>query len=108
MIDNGKWNVDNEYLIDMAEYSLIDMYLREWFSVVVDDTNGKDARVEEIQDAFSQMEYAENVTVVTELIDTPLKTCIERNRKRPKEEKIPTKVIKEMWEKHFRELYKTF
>jgi predicted kinase len=79
MVDDSKWSKKNEKLIDNLEYSIVDIALREGYNVVVDDTNGSQKRLDEMNDLFSFMEYSDNLEVKVVFIDTPLEECIARD-----------------------------
>jgi predicted kinase/cellobiose-specific phosphotransferase system component IIB len=94
MLDNGTWSKTNEKHILQVRDMLIDHYLSNGFSVIVDDTNLHPKHEKTLR------EIAEKHNAdfeVESFMNVPLATCIERDLKRPKS--VGERVIKSMYNK---------
>lgn len=104
MVDNWKYSKKNEKMIDELELSMVDQLLRAGYSVVIDDTNGSQKRVDMIYRLFEvDVMYDFELLVEEMLLTTPVDVCIERDKKR--KDSVWENVIKTMWETHFKKLY---
>ncbi len=95
MIDNGKWNRENEKIVVDQEKSMVFTWLRDGYNVVVDDTNFGYEEVWKV--------VADTCNVDFELInfDTLPGECIERDRKRG-DKSVGAEVIMRMYNQHVR------
>lgn len=92
MIDAGVWSKDNEKHILKVRDKLIEHYMSNGFSVIVDDTNLHPKHKKTLQ------ELAEGFQATFEVksfLDVPLKTCIVRDIKR--DNSVGEKVIRQMY-----------
>lgn len=92
MIDAGSWSKSNEKYILQVRDKLIQHYLSNGFSVIVDDTNlapKHETALAEIAQGF-QINFE-----VKSFLDVPLKTCIVRDLKRDKS--VGERVIRNMY-----------
>jgi len=96
MIDLWKFSITNEWFIDQCELAIADIYLSEWFNVVIDDTNIAPSRVNML---WENLVYDwEKVNVIINDLNTPLNVCLERDRKRWKE-RVWDNVITDIYNK---------
>jgi predicted kinase len=79
MIDAGKWSRERERTINDIQYSMIEMFLDQGFSVVCDNTNFASEHLRRIKSIVADRP---NVELVEKFFDTPLLECIERDSKR--------------------------
>lgn len=95
MVDDGIYSQENESLIVNMQNALIGQALADNKNVVVDNTNLNPANERQLR------RLAENWGVKFEVkeFDTDLKTCIERDAKRP--QPVGEKVIMDMYNKYF-------
>lgn len=93
MIDGGAWSKKNEKLILKARDELIELYLKEGFSVIVDDTNFADVHLRRITEIAKK--HRDIPVTIQDFSDVPLKECIARDAKR--ENPVGAGVIKKMW-----------
>lgn len=95
MVDNGIYSQENEHLIVNMQNALIVQALADNKNVVVDNTNLNPANEKQLR------RLAENWGVKFEVKEftTDLKTCIERDAKRPSP--VGEKVIMDMYHKYF-------
>lgn len=88
------WSKEQERIVEETEYMAVEFALRGDSSVIIDNThfNPKfEMRYRELADRY-KAEFE------IKFFDTPLHTCLERNRNR--ENPVPEKVIMNMWRKH--------
>jgi predicted kinase len=97
MIDAGKWSKQREAAILMARDTLVEMWLIDKFSVIVDDTNLDP--IHEINLRTIAQLYGAQFDV-QDFTDIPLKTCLMRNASRAKP--VPEKVILKMHKQFLR------
>lgn len=98
MVDNGKYDPDNEKIIIRIETYIIQMLLRGGSDVVVDDTNMKSETISWLKVIA---EVTDNCKVVLLHMDTPLSVCIERDAQR--ENSVGAEVIMSMYNAWCRE-----
>lgn len=96
MIDGGKWSKGNENSICRVRDAVIEEYLSNGLSVVVDDTNFYKEHV------YKTMEIAIKNKAQHRIqdVDTPLSVCLQRDLERGS--KVGADVIINMWEKYVR------
>jgi len=108
MIDGGHWSSKNEKLILKVRNVLIATFLKNGFSVIVDDTNLKPAHETDIRKLVEDYkDLVGEVEVEVKFFDVPLETCIKRDSERANS--VGKKVIVDMWKKYLappREEYK--
>lgn len=98
MIDGGKWSKDREKTISASQEILIEMFLQDGFTVIVDDTNLSIKRQEMLK------EFSEQFNIDFEVKDfthVSVKECVRRDLKRG--EKVGEKAIRRMYNQHLRQ-----
>ncbi|MGL4758794.1 MAG: AAA family ATPase [Patescibacteria group bacterium] len=91
LLDNSKWNRNNEKFVLKTRNFLIEEALKDGFNVVCDDTNLHPKHVQ----TMKEIAKTTNSQVEVRFVDTPIEVCIERDLKRPNS--VGEKVIKEMY-----------
>lgn len=94
MLDNGRWNKENEEFIIKVRNELIDLSLHEGVSPIIDDTNFSKKHEVVIREIASR----HKAEVEVKYFDVPLLECIVRDKKRDKP--VGEKVIREMYERY--------
>jgi len=94
MIDNGKYSRGNEKLVLDIRDSMIDLALIHGYDVVVDDTNFAQTHINQIK----MIAKINNAEVAVEKLDTSLKVCIERDKRR--DDAVGEEVIMNMYNKY--------
>lgn len=92
MIDAGSWSKTNEKHILKVRDKLIQHYMSNGFSVIVDDTNLAPKHEKDLQEIAQG--FQANFEVKS-FLDVPLKTCIVRDMKRDKS--VGERVIRSMY-----------
>ncbi len=100
MLDFSVFNNKNEKLIVNTRDWLIEYFIHNNFSVIVDDTNLHSKHVKRIIEIANQ----NDVEVKIMFIDTPLYECIERDSLRSKP--VGEKVIRDMYNNFLLPKYK--
>lgn len=95
MLNDGKHSREREKMIVATRDTLTCMYLTQFKTVIIDDTNF----APEHEKALRQIAYEANVPFEVKMFDTPLGVCIERNRARTVG-RVPEKFILETWMKY--------
>ena len=79
MLHDSQWSKNNEKIILKTRDALINLYLSEGKSVIIDDTNFHQPHIDTIKSIAEK--YGAECEV--RFIDTPLEECIARDLKRP-------------------------
>jgi len=97
MLDQSEWSRLNEKLVLEVEESAIRHALRRDFSVIVADTNFSTS----IRTRWGQVALQADALLDDYTLDMrhiPLEVCLERNALREGVERVPDRVIRDMWE----------
>lgn len=99
MIDFSQFSKENEFIIRLVRDILLERFLGEGFSVIIDDTNLDQAHIKQIE------KIAQKAYVQTEVnfFDVPLETCIQRDLGRM--DSVGERVIRNMYNKYLRPTY---
>lgn len=95
MFDFNIYNKKNEEIIRNSEIEISKYLLDQWYTVIIDDTNLKQERVNELIDKLRWFYSMHDVIDIIENLDI----CIERDRKR--ENPIWKEVIIDMYNKYY-------
>jgi predicted kinase len=98
MLDAGVWSKHNEKFIVMMRDNLIHNCLANGHNVIVDDTNFEPKHIERVSKIASQY----SATVSNRTFNVDPKECIKRNELRPEHERVPEKVIWDMYNRYVR------
>lgn len=97
MIDAGKWGKNNEKHILKVRDNLVEHYLHSGYSVIVDDTNLAPKHEATLKELATKL----GATFETKsFLDVSLKTCIERDLKRPIS--VGERVIRQMYDNYLK------
>jgi predicted kinase len=101
MIDNSHWSKENERHILSIRDQLITHYLLAGYDVIVDDTNFVPKHTQHITELVKSLAGLD-VVIETKLFNVDPKECIKRNELRAEHERVPEKVIWDMYNKFVR------
>lgn len=101
MIDDSFWSKDNEVMILDVRDKIIVHYLRNGYNVIVDDTNFVPKHTQHIT-ALANSLIGLEVEVEVKTFNVDPKECVKRNELRPEHERVPEKVIWDMYNKFVR------
>ena len=90
LIDAGTWSREKEEVILVARDMLIELFLSEGYTVIVDDTNFAETHAKK----FKELATAAGVPLENKKFNVPLEKCLGRNAKRAKP--VPEGVIRDM------------
>jgi predicted kinase len=99
MLDAGVWSKDNEKFVLKVRDGLIYRALLDGHNVIVDDTNFEPKHIERVKEIASEFE---SVDVQNRVFNVDPKECIKRNELRPEHERVPEKVIWDMYNRYVR------
>lgn len=99
MIDAGQWSKGNEKFILHLHDIIISGALRRKYSVIVDDTNFEPAHIERVR---TLAKMYKGVAVDVRLFNVDPTECIKRNALRAEFERVPDKVIWDMYNRYIR------
>lgn len=96
MLDNGKWSKEREKHISVLRETMIDYFLSNNISVIVDNLNLSPKH----EAHYTQVAKKYNAEfIVTSFLDVPLHVCIERDSKRTGVAQVGSKVIFGHWKR---------
>ena len=98
MLDNGRWNKQNEKLVLQVRDNIIRASLERGCHVIMDDTNlspRHERRIRQLVAEFNKEHGESHEVCIRDFTDVPLETCIERDAKRDRP--VGEKVIRGMY-----------
>jgi predicted kinase len=101
MVDGGVWSKRNERTILSVRDAIIENFLFSGYSVIVDDTNFDEKHVKHIKELVKVLGL-EMVPVEIKTFDTDPVECVTRNELRPEHERVPNRVIWDMYDRYVR------
>lgn len=101
MIYDGDWNPQVEDSVILARNALVERFLLAGYDLVLDETFLNPFRVKEIKQVLAMWKVEFEIK---DFLDVPVEVCLERNRLRGKNRRVPDEFIKEYYEKYVKKL----
>lgn len=105
MLDAGRYSKGNEYSVLYWRDKIIVDSLLQGMHVIVDDTNFEPKHLERVRQLIEIVKekiYKCNINLEIKEFKTDVKECIKRNSYRPESERVPERVIWDMYNKYIR------